>query len=361
MVYIVLAFIAIGISLLYDLLKVNHCSKGIKILFYFVICFVLCLFAGLRSEYNDTSIYIRNFANTPSEFSSLFVGEFKISNIYLFKLWDYLIYNFISTDFHVYFLLSSVVFVCPSVYLIQKYSKNFTFSMILFMFGGMYLFSLAGLKQAMATGIILMALPFLFKKNYVVYFIACFIALFFHAYSLFFFIIPLLGIEVFNKRTIVFCISLVVIGLFLSLFSGVISAIVEFLGKDVEEEVFLEGSVNIFRALVFAVPLVLTIIANKELKNVNREEKILIKIGILSSMFMILSLFGNPILFGRIPQYFLIGIVVSLPLLIKKIFNSKDQKTVMMIAIIFYIIFGVYGLNEAGAFTSDIFQLAWFN
>lgn len=360
MSYIILSIIVISFAILFDCLKGNNCSKGINWIFYITICVLLCTFAGLRTEYNDTWDYINNFKHTPGELSVFLEGEFEISKVYLFKIWNYFVYHFISTNPNVYLGISSIIFVCPSVYLIQKYSKNFTFSIILFMFGGMYLFSLAGLKQAMATGIVLLALPFLFKKNYVVYYIFCVVAIFFHAYSLFFLIIPLLGIEVFNIRTIVFCISIVVLGVTLSSFSGVISSIIEFLGKDVEEEVFLEGSVNILRALVYIVPLILAIISNKNLKNINNEEKILIKIGILSTMFMILSLFGNPILFGRIPQYFLIGIAVSLPLLIQKIFNKKDQKTVILIAIVFYVAFGIYELHNDGAFTSDIFKLVWF-
>ena len=157
-----------------------------------------------------------------------------------------------------------------------------------------------------------------------------------------------------------FCISIVVIGLTLSSFSGIITSIIEFLGKDIEEEVFLDGSVNFARALVYIVPFILAIIANKKLKNIKNEEKILIKIGILSTMFMVLSLFGNPILFGRIPQYFLIGIVVSLPAYINLIFDSKDQKTVMIIASLLYVIFGLYELYIEGAFTNDVFKLVWF-
>lgn len=360
MVYIYLSLIVIGLAFLYDLLDRTNCSKGIKFVFYIIICTILCVFAGSRSDYNDTTIYIRDFKHTTSNFLDIFSGEFKISNVYFFQIWKFLIYNYISTDYHVYFGLSSLIIVCPSIYLIQRYSKNFTFSMIIFMFGGMYLFSLAGLKQAMATGIILMAIPFLFKRNYVAYYIACIIALFFHAYSLFFLIIPILGIEVFNKRTIIFCIAIVAIGLTLSAFSSIITFVIEFLGKDIEEEVFLEGSVNFARALVYIVPLILAIIANKRLKNIKTEEKIIIKIGILSTMFMILSLFGNPILFGRIPQYFLIGIVVSLPLYIQLIFNNKDQKTVMIIASLLYVAFGLYELYIEGAFINDIFKLIWF-
>lgn len=358
--YLILSAVVISISYIYDRFKsAGKLSKGVNVLFYTLICFSLCLFAGLRTKYNDTYAYISEFLNTTSNFDSIFEGEFSISNVYLFRVWGYLIYNLISHNSNVYLFLCSIVFVCPSVYLIKKYSKNFTFSMILFTFGGMYLFSLAGLKQAMATGVILLGLPRLFKKQYIRFYIYCFLSIGFHAYSLFYLVIPLLGVEIFNKRTVLFCLGIVLIGLLLNYFSGVITEIIELLGKDVSEETLQTGSVNIFRAFVFLVPFALTILSINNLETASIEEKWLIKIGILSTAFMVLSLFGNPILFGRIPQYFLIGTVVTMPLLIEKTFVKKELPIILFIAIICYIVYGLYGLYIDGALSSDIFGLIW--
>ena len=173
-------------------------------------------------------------------------------------------------------------------------------------------------------------------------------------------LVPLLGNEIFNKRTILFCIGIIVIGVLLSYFSGAISAIIELLGKDVNEETIQSGSVNILRAVVFMVPFVLTVLGRKNLEQATESEKWLVKIGMLSTAFMVLALFGNPILFGRIPQYFLIGIVITMPLLIEKAFDRKDQTMVVFIAIVCYVLYGVYGLYTDGAFTRDVFQLIWF-
>lgn len=361
MSYLILSIIIIEISCLYGhLKKKDKLTKGVHWFFYLIICFCLCLFAGIRTKYNDTVSYIISFSNTPKDFSSLFLQEFSISEVYLFKIWNYIIYNFISQNENVYLFLCAIVFVCPAIYLIKKYSKNFTFSMILFMFGGMYLFSLAGLKQAMATGIILIGLPHLFKREYIKYYIYCLLAIGFHAYSIFFLLVPLLSGEVLNKRMIIFCILTISIGVLLSQFSGVISAIIEWLGKDISAGTIQSGSVNILRVAIFLVPFVLTVVGRKNLEQATEEEKWFVKIGILSTMFMVLSLFGNPILFGRIPQYFIIGIVVSMPLLIQKAFAKNDQPAVVFIFVICYILFGIYGLYKDGAFARDIFGLIWF-
>lgn len=359
--YVVLSIIVIGTSFFYERMNAKlKFSKSVRIFFYVSICFLLCGFAGLRTSYNDTGSYIVGFKNTTNDFSSLFLAEFNLSEVYLFKIWNYIIYNFITKDVNVYLFLCSMVFVCPSVYLIQKYSNNFTFSMLVFIFGGSFLFSLAGLKQTMATGIVLLALPKLINKKYFTFYLSCLVAIGFHVYSIFYLVVPLLGIEVFNKRTVAFCSFIVVFGVLLSYFGGVITAIIEFLGKETSYEMIQEGSVNIVRAVVFAVPLILAMLSANNLKSISDEKKLFIKIGIISSMYMLLALFGNPILFGRVPYYFVVGSVISLPVLIENTFIKKESLLITTVAIVCYIAYGLYALYVDGAFAKDIFKLIWF-
>lgn len=358
--YLFLSAIVIGFSYLYERLKSNgKTSSGVRWLFYIAICFSLCLFAGLRTRYNDTFVYIEGFSNTPSKFSIIFDKEFSIADVYLFEIWNYVIYHFISNNANVYLFLCSIVFICPAVYLIEKYTTNFTFSMIMFMFGGMYLFSLAGIKQSMATGVVLLGLRHLFNKKYFRFYFYCVIAIGFHAYSVFYLFVPLLGTEIFNKRTIIFSLMALVIGLAMSSFSGAITTFIEWLGKDIDEETLKTGSVNVVRAIIFFVPLALAFIGRKNLAVSTKEEKWFVKLAILSAIFMVLALFGNPIFFGRIPQYFLIGTVVTMPLLIEKCFAQSNRKLFLAIAVICYIIYGLYTLYMEGAFEKDIFALIW--
>ncbi len=360
--YLILTGIVVVLSFFYEYIRgIQETKKSVKIIVLALLCLVLCGFAGLRTRYNDTGSYIQGFLNTPKKLSTIFKGEFKLSGVYLFELWNYVIFHFISDNPNVWLFLCSAVFVLPTTYIIAKHAKSFTLSMFLFMVAGGYLFSLAGLKQAMATGIVLMGIPALIERRYLKYCAFCAVAVGFHTYSLILFILPLLGRELFNKRTIIFCITMIVVGLALSSFAGALSNIIEFLGKDVEEETITTGSVNILRAAVYAVPFVLAILGrNKIREECTETEKRFIKIAILSSVFMILAIFGNPILFGRVPHYFGIGIVITLPILINSVFNEEDAKIITIIAIAFYFAFGLYQLYNDGAFTKDIFGLLWF-
>lgn len=358
-----MAVLVLIMSAVYHVFKRETTTpKGLRVLFLGGIILVLTLFAGLRTRYNDTYIYLISYAKTPTNFSALFVDEFSISEVYFFQIWSFFVYNFISTNVNVFFFLSSIIFVVPAVLLIDKYSSNFLLSMILFLFGGMYLFSLAGLKQSMATGVIMIGLPLLFDKKYIKYSICCLLAMGFHTYSMFFFLLPLLGREkIFNKWTILISVIIIGGGIGLSYISSIVSRIIELLGKDVSGESLQAGSVNILRAMVFVVPFVLILLSHKRIDSeATAQEKVLIKVAIMSALFMVLSLLGNPILFGRIPQYFYIGIVIMLPYLIEKVFTRRDASTIMLIAGLLYTAYGVYSLYKDGAFAMDIFRLVWF-
>ncbi len=360
MSYVVLSILVVILSGIYEKIKnLNAKTKGLQYILLATICLSLCVFAGLRTEYNDTSIYIRGFKKTPTRFSLLFANDFAISNVYGFNIFQYLIYNYVSTNPHVFLFICAVVFVVPCVIMIDKHSKAFTFSMFLFMATGAYLFSLAGIKQALATGIMMLGFNAFLNRRVLSYYLYCLLAISFHTYAIFFLIIPIFGGSLWDKKIVVFGFLILIVGIALSQLSGVMASVIEFLGKDVEEEIIVEGSVNVFRALVYLVPFVLAIFANDEVNQEgDREQMLWIKVGIISTFFMVLSLFGNPILFGRIPQYFLMGIVISLPNLIEKAFKGDVRLLIVMLAVVGYTAFAIYGLYVDKAFSEDIFKLA---
>ena len=243
--------------------------------------------------------------------------------------------------------------------MIDKYSKNFVVSIILFMMLDVYLFALAGLKQAIAIGILALGINAYINKKTWRYVLSVIIATGFHSFSFLCLIIPLLGRELWSKKTVIFCFVIIIVGFFLSSFKGVIVTIVEYMGETVDEEKMFSGSINLLRFLVYLIPVVLTILCAKNKKSGTEAENVLAKISVLSGMFMCLALFGSPILFGRIPQYFLLGTVVSLPYQIQNAFDEKNGKIILVAAAIAYCFFGIYELYIDGAFASDIFKLLW--
>lgn len=359
MAFVLLTSLTVALSFL--IIKFNG-MKGFKTFLIILVCFLLCYFAGSRTKFNDTESYIADFLKTPTTINDIFIDEFSIGNVYLFQLWKFVIFNYISQNVHIYFFLSSLIFVVPCVFLIFRYSKSPVFSIFLFVWCGMYIFSLAGLKQSLAIGVLALALVALYKRKFILYFLLNLIAIGFHAYSIVFLILPFLGLEVFNKRTVLFIILFLIFTLTLSNNVEFVTFVTKLIGKDVSEETALDGSVNIFRALVFIIPLILMVIGRKKLSSLSNHNKIFVKTTLLCGLFMFLALFGNPILFGRIPQYFMIGFVITMPLLIRIAFGKSYYKSVVFVATICFALYGLYSCINNKVFISNRFglELWWF-
>ncbi|MBQ9729963.1 MAG: EpsG family protein [Clostridia bacterium] len=361
--YLILCGLVLITAMGYDLVKRNYKnSESVQIFLVAAIIFMLSLFTGLRRQYNDTYAYVDGFIKTGEEFPELFKGEFKLSNTFIFPIWTWFIKNIIADDVTVYLFLCSIVFVGPSVYLMHKYSKDLTFSLVLFLFGGPYLFSFGAVRQMMAAGIVLMAVPALLKKKYVTYYVFFLIAFFMHTYSLFLVVLPILGLELFNKRTIVFMIAAIIVGLGLSLFTGLMTEVIAWFGEDISEDRLTEDyTINILRFIVYWIPSILMIISKREVQEgVSDGEKVMMKMSLLSSGFITLALFGNPVLFGRLPYFFYVGTMVSLPYVVQKAFQKNTQRPIYVIAAILYTLYGFYDLYNASAFTGNRFGLIWF-
>ena len=359
--YVALTVIVVILSASHEKYRYNALKQE-KVFLLILICLVLCGFAGLRSSYNDTKTYIAIFQNTPDSIYSIFHDEFMVGNAYLYKLFNWFLYHFISTDYHVYFFIASAMFVVPSVFAINKYSETFTYSMFLFMTSGLYLFSLAAIRQSIAIGILVMAVDAFIEERYKRFICLVLIATSFHFYAVIVILIMFIKKDqVFGLRMTAVCLVILLIGLGMTQFSGYFSSIATIMGKEISATEISTGSVSVFRAAVYIAPVLLVLISKKAInQDTDKKNNVFVTLSVLSGAFMVLALFGNPILIGRLPYYFLIGMVISLPNVIKHGFNRQSANALSFLAIICYCIYEIHELKLDEAFSRDIFNLIWF-
>lgn len=356
--YVILVIIVMILSTLYDCLK-NRMSKYARFFVLAVICLVLCGFAGLRSSYNDTKTYINIFYATPHRFLALFEEPFVIGSAYAYKLFGWIVYHFISTDYHIYFALASALFVVPTVFIINKYSEHFTFSMILLMTSGLYLFSLAALRQSIAIGILALAADAWAQDKNRRFVLLVLLATSFHLYSVIFIVMLFLKKDkVFDLRMNIACLIVVGIGFGMTQFSTYFVDVVNAMGKEMTAEEITNGSVSVLRVAVYIAPWILTYMSKNPINYYrDKTNNTFVILSILSGAFMVLALFGNPILIGRLPYYFLFGTVVALPFVINRGFNVQSTKILTLATILCYSAYEFYELQLDGAFSRDIFKL----
>lgn len=285
----------------------------------FFLILLLGFFCGLRTWGNDTGTYLEIYEyltpvwsditsqNTP-EFSSG-LGFFYINSI-LKTL------GFTSQDFLMFYAFATAI---PYVLFVRKYSRSTVFGVFLMFATGFYTFSLAAIKQCMATGICLMALDYALEKKWIRYGLMIALAMLFHPYALVYFLVPFMMFKPLGQRTFFCTVLFVGAGFGLEALLGTVLDITAMMGATYDETSFTGEGVNIFRVAVSFVPMALAFLYGKRLfRNTTRTEDLMFNLAMLNALIMFVGLFGTANYFARLANYFLPAQVIVVPWLLRK-------------------------------------------
>lgn len=155
--------------------------------YLWIVCSVLVLLAAFRSDGvgADTSGY---------RWAYLSMGDYRsISDIIDRYTIDYICYFALSKLFHmiglpvqVWFGFIEALYLFAMMKLINKFSKDKLFSLLVFVTVGLFIFSLAGLKQTMAMSLMMLAFISLIEKKYWLTALLVFISYYTHQVSMMF-------------------------------------------------------------------------------------------------------------------------------------------------------------------------------
>ena len=311
---------------------------------YILLVVVLTLFAGLRTSYNDTGMYMRSFSSAPA------VAEFlgNSENLNPFRNPLYMFYRSALREITdnpqiLIFTTSAFTQIC-FVRFIKRYSDNFTFS-IFFYFGlGTFVFTLAALKQVVAMAIITLAFPYLTEGKLGKYYLLMIMAMLVHTYAIAFVLLPLFRTKPWRLFTFFF---IAVTAVIVMNFESAITAFLEQaeeLGKSIAEyEVFDDATINVFRLAVYAVtPMISLFFQRWVLRNTDNADHLLIHMSILSLAFMFMGTQSGANMFGRMGNYFELGTICCLPSMLKKTFDDRSYKAITVLACVGFFGFFFY-------------------
>ena len=309
----------------------------------------LSLFAGLRTDYNDTYTYMSGY-KAMAAFPDILTD-------FSWKLGDYPGFTLLNSmmkaagfSTQTFVLTYSILFVAAAVSFLKKYSSSFTLSIFLFVCAYGYLFSMAAIKQCMSIAIGLVAIPYALKHKWIRFTALILFAATFHPYILLFLLIPLLRFKPWSAGTWWMLALTLIAGLTLP---NIIDAIVNtasLLGDGYNANDFIGEGVNIFRVLVACVPAVLSLLYRRYLDDNDVRYNIFTNCCFLYACIMIIGLFGTANYFGRLANYFVLFPAVIIPSILKKIpTKSGSYLTGLMLAC--YVMFSFYGnaINESFA------------
>lgn len=324
-------------------------SKRLDIFCFFLI-FALSMFAGLRTDYNDTAAYITGFQNavSPAEFLADRDNLDLLHNPAFYFLQSLM--RAVTPNAQVFIMLTSIFVEFSMVRFLKRYSRSFGFSVYLFMTYGTFVFTLAAIKQVVAMAILTYAFPALENKRWLRYYLLVFFAMLFHTYAIAFAILPLFRLRPWSWFTYVFAAVLILV---LLNFQDAISGFLDFAdeqGKSIAEyEIFDDNSVNMFRLLVYAVTPAISFIFQKDLfTHSGPRECIMTHMSIISLAFMVLGTVEGANMFARMAMYFELGTLVALPGMLKKCFHGQLYQIVSLAAIFCFLAYFVYASLDFG-------------
>lgn len=163
---------------------INHDDQKAITKYNVVITAMFVLLMGLRNEciYSDTYGYFLNFGLLENmEVEAIIARWPKDSFYYIF---NHYIHPLIFHDFSVWLCLIAVLYMIPLSLIVKRYSVNPMWSWVCFIFLGLMMFVMAGLRQTIAMGFILIAFLKLLDGQKKYFFIFVAISYLFHGSSL---------------------------------------------------------------------------------------------------------------------------------------------------------------------------------
>ena len=322
---------------------------------YFLLLTILILFAGLRTNYNDTWNYINAFRSAPDLPTYLASSDawnlFKNPLFYFFQS----CLKTVTDNAQWLILITSAITQICLVRFFKRYSESFVFSIFIYFALGTFTFTMAALKQVTAMAVLTLAFPYLEKKRWGAYYFIVFVAMLIHTYAMAFAILPFFRVRPWRMFTFLFVAAMVFL---MFNFEEAITAFMEQandLGKTLADyELFDDNTINVLRLAVYAVPPIISFVFQKWIFcNETRMDNILIHMSIISLAFMSMGTQSGANMFARMATYFELGTICILPKMLEKTFESRSYRFVSGLAVICFFGFFVYANAVAGSFDQE--------
>lgn len=242
MIYIVIALFVLFPAFYYEALRNRKHDGG---LYYWIECFVLIIFMGIRYRVGGDSLRYESYFQYANTFSDIIAYGF--NKDFAQPLWQLLqgVCKEVFDSFYALQIVHAAVVNFSFFYIAKRYCNNkFTFIVLYYFLQYLY-FNTEIMRESLAVAMFLLSFPSLEKKNYFVYYVFAILAFLFHVSSIILFFIPLVYGLLSGKnrwKSVVFLL-IILIGVYL-LADRIIGSLVEGLFIDNESLQMKTYSVN---------------------------------------------------------------------------------------------------------------------
>lgn len=340
-VYILMLFFLI----LFEFLTINSNTKT-KYRLLLATTIILILVQGLRSFSIGVDlktyqiIFDRNSAMSFSEIFAYYDAEWG------YHLLNKIIFVFGGNLRTLLFIVSISIYI-PLYLVVKKYSKMPFISYLLFMFLGLFTFSLSGLRQTMAMGITILAFMQIKDKNLIKFIILVTFAMLFHKSALiFYFAYPLYHFRISRKRLYLLIIPMIIIFIFRENIITFLTAI-----YDSNYQIVDTGAYNFLLLLIFLlIGSVLLLV-----KKYGLQKQGLVNLLIFMVVLQFFASYSSIVM--RLNYYFFIYLTILIPDLVDSIKGKDFQFAFNSILLLFLGYMFFMGLKDS---VLDIYPYRFF-
>ena len=308
--------------------------------FYAALMVVMILFVGLRTKYNDTTMYTHayNLMEAEAIFADI---DWRIGNNPGFNVVNQILVN-LGVDVQSYLMFYAAITVGIYLWFIRKYSCNLWLTIFLFLTAGIYTFTFAAIKQCVAVAFCLVGVDRAIQRKWISFVLWVLLGSTFHVYALMYLLVPLLAFEPWTKKTYIILGAFGTVGILLQPLMGTIISITTMLGEEYDAASFGGEGVNPFRLAVVAVPAVLSFMTRRVIwKKNDRTMNLMVNLVMLNAAIMFVALFGTANYFARLANYFLIFQCITIPWLFSN-FDRETRKWLLPAAVVCYAAYFYY-------------------
>lgn len=335
--------------------KYHFMRRRSDIFMVIVIAWMTC-FSFLRTAYNDTGNYIYDFYNLTDPIDQ-YLSEsnlLKVGDNPLFYLYQTIVHE-LTNDYHILFFFPAFFNSIAVVKFFKKYSTNTAFTLLVFYSIGTYVMYIAAMKQSIAVGILLIALPYAIDKKYVKFYILVFFAMLFHTHAFVFLAVPFFFGKPWGKVTWILLLAVLFsMATYDTTFGALMNTAISMGINIVDWELFDGHSINLIRVIVYWIPAVLALVFRRRLfLDSTRAENLFTNMAIGAAFIITIGLRQGANLFARMAAYYEISVGIALPWMIKKIFIKQSAQLVTVIAVVLYFVYFLYEFGVSKNFGAD--------
>lgn len=323
-------------------------------LFVSLIVIALSLYAALRTKGNDTTGYIKSFETLDKNFGivSFFTERKWESKGPIFSFLEVICKRYVSNNYHIFFLIIALITNGSIITFLRKYSCSFPVSVFLYMAMDGYGVSLTGMRQALATAIVIWSIPAVAEKKYIKYVIIMFLSYQIHFLSILYLVVPFIKKKVWSLNVVILTVLAIVATQSFDVFGELSLDVSEALGFSYASSAIIGTGVSIFRILVYMVPGIMALILRPKLSEIDTIHITAINLTVVGAGLVAIGSQGNSNTFGRFGLMFEPCMYISLPKIITESIEQKYQKVMTVVMIICFLVYYLFGLIKDGLGTN---------